>query len=59
MRLAGKKKVQFDIVAERDKVFEAREALGINAGKTPIFGMPSAFDWSLEARPSRQYGTLQ
>ena len=33
--------------------------LGINPGKTPIFGMPFAFDSSLEVGPSRQYGTLQ
>ena len=55
----GKKKVQFDIVTERDTYFEAREAIGRNPGKTPIFGMPSTFDSSLEAGPSQQYGTLK
>ena len=51
MRLASKKKAQFDIATERDTFFKTREVLGINPGKTPIFGMPSAFYSSLEAGP--------
>ena len=43
----------------RDTFFEAREVLGRNPGKTPIFGMPSAFDSSLKAGTLLQYGTLQ
>ena len=57
--MAGKKKSQFDITTKRETLFEAREALGRNPGKTPIFGMPSAFSSSLEARPSQKYGTFQ
>ena len=57
--MACKKKEQFVIVTEKDTFFEPREALGINPSKTPIFGMPSAFDSSLEVGPSWQYGTLQ
>ena len=59
VRLDGKKKAQFDIATERDAFFEAREVLGRNIGKTPVLGMPSAFDSSLEAGPLRQYVTLQ
>ena len=59
VKLVGKKKEQFDIATKRETFFEAREALGRNPGKTPIFGMPSAFDSSLEAGPSWKYGTLQ
>ena len=44
MRLSGKKKAQFDIMIERDTFFKAREALGRNHGKKPIFGMPSPLD---------------
>ena len=57
-RMASKKKAQFDIMTKRDTFFEARQALGRNLGKTPIFGMPSAFDSSLEVGPS-QHGTLK
>ena len=59
MRLSIKNKSHFDIVTERDTFFEAYEALGRNPGKTPIFGMPSDFDSSLEVGASRNYGTLQ
>ena len=52
MRLAGKKKAQFDIATEIYTFFEACETLGRNPGKTPIFGMPFDFDSSLEAGPS-------
>ena len=33
--------------------------IGRNIGKSPVYEMPSAFDSSLEAGPSRQLGTLQ
>ena len=46
-------------MTKRDTFFEAREALGRNPGKTPIFGMPSTFDSSLEVGTSQRYGTLQ
>ena len=49
LKLDGNNKVQFDITTERDTFFEAHKALERNPGKTPIFGMPSAFDSSLEA----------
>ena len=52
MKLDGKKKEQFNIETERDTFLEAREVLGRNPGKTPIFCMPSAFDSSLEYGPS-------
>ena len=51
MRLDGKKKAHFDIATKRDTFFEARKVLGRNHGKTPIFGMPPAFDSPLEAGP--------
>ena len=57
--MEGKNKAQFDITTKRNTFFEAHEALGRNSGKTPIFGMPSAFDSSLEDGPSWKYGTLQ
>ena len=49
VQLARKKKAQFDVTTEKETFFEAHEALGRNPGKTPIFGMPYAFDSSLEA----------
>ena len=30
-----------------------------NLGKSPVYEMPSTFDSSLEAGPSRQHGTLR
>ena len=59
VQIAGKKKAQFDITIERETFFEAHEVLGRNPGKTPIFGMPYAFDSLLDVGPSRKYGTLQ
>ena len=59
VRFAGKKKVAFYIVTEKDTFFEAKHAIRINLGKLPIIEMSSAFDPSVEAGPSRQHGTLQ
>ena len=56
---SGKKKVTFDIVTEKDTFFDAKNAIGRNMGMLPIVDMPFAFDPSVEARPSRQHGTLQ
>ena len=44
---------------ERDTFSEAHEVLRRNPGKTPIFGMPSSFESSLEVGPLQQYGTVQ
>ena len=33
--------------------------IGRNPGKTPIVGMPSAFDFFLEVGPLQKHGTLQ
>ena len=56
--LAGKKKVSFDIVTEKDNFFDAKNEIGRNPGKLPIVDMSFAFDPSAEEGPSRQYGTL-
>ena len=44
VRLYSKKKALFDIMTKRDTFFEACEVLARNPGKTPIFGIPFAFD---------------
>ena len=59
VRLAGKKKGSFDIATERDIFFKVWDVIERNLGKSPIYEIPSAFDSSLEAGPSRQHGTLQ
>ena len=59
VQLDGKKKVPFDIDAKWDTFFKSRDVIRRNPIKSPIFEMPSAFDSSLEAKPSRQHGTLQ
>ena len=53
-----KEKVAFDIVIEKDTFFGAKSAIGRNPGKLPIVDMPFSFNPSMEARPSRQHGTL-
>ena len=53
VQLAGKKKVEFDIVMEKDTFFEAKHAIRRNLSKLPIIDMPYAFDPSIEAGPSR------
>ena len=58
VRIAGKKKVAFDVVTKKDTFFESKQVIGRNPGKLPIIDMPSAFDPSVEAGPSQQYGTL-
>ena len=58
VRLYGKNKATFDIVIEKETFLETRDAIGCNLGKFPFYEMPSAFDLSLEAGPSRQHGTL-
>ena len=45
-------------MTKRDTFFEARDAIGRNPGKTPIFGMPSTFDYSLKVGPSWKHGDL-
>ena len=57
--MVGKKKAPFDIVAERDTFFEARDAIGRNPGKSPIYEIPFVFYSSLEVGPSWKHGTLQ
>ena len=59
VRLAGKKKVQFDVNVEKDTFFEAQDKMSRNFGKLHVYEMPTAFDSTLEAEPSRQHGTLQ
>ena len=56
--LAGKKKVAFDVVTEKDTFFEAKQAIKRNPSKLPIIDMPSTFDPSMEVGPSSQHGTL-
>ena len=56
--LAGKKKVAFDIMTEKDIMFTENHAIRRNLGKLPIIDMPSAFDPPIEAGPSQQHGTL-
>ena len=58
-QLAGEKKVAFDFVTQKDTFFGAKNAIGRNTGKLPIVDMPSAFDPSVEAGPSRQHGALR
>ena len=57
VRLAGKKKVTFDIATKKYNFFDAKNEIRRNLGKLPIVDMPFAFDPSVEAGPSRQYGT--
>ena len=45
--------MSFDIATEKDTFFEAKDAIGRNPGKSPIYEMPSAFDSLLEAGPSQ------
>ena len=59
VRLAKKKKVQFDVNPEKDTLFEAWDDLHSNSSKLAVYNMPIAFDSTLEARPLRQDGTLQ
>ena len=47
-----KKKVQFDVDAERDTFFEAHNAIGRNPGKFHIYEMPIAFDSTSILGPS-------
>ena len=58
IRLAGKKKVHFDIDAEKDTFFQTRDLIGRNPIMSPIYKVPTTFDSSLEATPSGQHGTL-
>ena len=55
----GKKKALFDIASKKETFFGARDAIGRNLGKSPVYEMPFAFDSSLEAGPSRKHGTLR
>ena len=59
IQLEGKKKSSFKITTEKETFFEAREAIGRNLGKSPVYEMPYAFDSSLEVGPLQQPGTLQ
>ena len=59
VRLAGKKKVGFDIATKKDTFFDTKKEIGRNLGKLPIVDMPFAFDPSVEVGPSRQHGTLR
>ena len=54
----GKKKAAFYIATDKDTFFDSKHAIGRNLGKLPIVDMPSAFDPSVEAGPSRKHGTL-
>ena len=51
--LAGKKKVTFDIVTEKDTFFDTKNKIGRNPTKLPIVDMLFGFDPSVEARPFR------
>ena len=44
---------------DKDTFFGEKHTLEINLGKLSIIDMPSAFDPSVEAGPSRQLSTLQ
>ena len=59
VQIAGKKKVAFYIVMEKDTFFQTKHAIGKNLSMLPIIDMPFAFDPSVEVGPSRQHGTLQ
>ena len=59
VQFARKKKVEFDIVMEKDTFFEAKHAIERNSGKLPVIAIPSTFDPSIEAGPLWQHGTLQ
>ena len=53
IQLDGKKKLQFDVDAERDTFFEARYAIRRDPGKLFVYEMLNAFDSTLVAGPSR------
>ena len=52
VQLVGKKKVQFDVNAEKDTFFEAWDEIRRKLGKLHIYEMSIAFDSTLEAGPS-------
>ena len=52
IQLARQKKVLFDINAEKDTFFEARNAIGRNLGKLLAYEIPTTFDTTLVAGPS-------
>ena len=49
IQLAGKKKVQFDVDAERDTFFEAHDAIRRDPGKLLVFDLPPIFYSTLVA----------
>ena len=51
VRLAGKKKVSFDVATEKDTFLEVKQEVGRNPSKLQIIDMPSSFDPSVEAGP--------
>ena len=59
VRLATRKKEEFDIATKKEAFFEMRDVIEQNLGKSPIYEIPSSFDLSLEAGPSWKHGTLQ
>ena len=46
VRLAVNKKVAFDIATEKETIFETRDVIRRNLGKSPVYEMPFAFDSS-------------
>ena len=59
IRLAGKKKVSFDIDAERETFLQARRALENDQGKAVVYDMPSTFDATSEVGPLQRSSTLR
>ena len=47
VRLARRKKVQFDVDDERDTFFESCDAIRRDPGKLHVYEMPPAFDSTL------------
>ena len=45
-------------MTEKENFFGAKNAIGRNLGKLPIIDMPSTFEPSVKAGPSRHHGTL-
>ena len=58
VRLAGKKKVHFDVTIEKHTFFEPQDEMHKNSDKLLVYEIPTAFDSTLEARPSRHHGAL-
>ena len=59
IRLAARKKVQFDVDADKENFFDARDILNNNMCNSPIYEIPPTFDSTAMSKPSWKVGTLQ